>query len=89
MILGIAGERELGRTVDVAVTGYGYRSVSGVPYPLDVNDASMDELRMLPGVGKQRAGNILVNRPYDSVDEVAEDVDIARFCEAGRAPGAD
>jgi len=89
LLVGVPGERELGRTVDVAVTGYGYRSVSGVPYPLDVNDASMDELRMLPGVGKQRAGNILVDRPYDSVDEVAEDVDLARFCEAGRVGRAD
>ena len=62
--------------------------MSGVPYPLDVNDASMDELRMLPGVGRQRAGNILVDRPYDSAEEVAG-VDLARFCEAGRAPGAD
>ncbi|WP_254839255.1 radical SAM protein [Natronomonas marina] len=91
LLVGIPGERELGRTVDVAVTDYGFRSVSGVPYPLDVNAASMDELRMLPGVGKQRAGNILVDRPYDSVEEVADgvDADLSRFFEAGRAPGAD
>ncbi len=88
LLVGVPGERELGRTIDVAVTDYGFRSVSGVPYPLDVNDASMDELRMLPDVGKQRAGNILVDRPYDSVEEVAG-VDLVRFCEAGRAPGAD
>ena len=89
LLVGIPGERELGRTVDVAVTDYGYRSVSGVPYPLDVNAASMDELRMLPGVGKQRAGNIVVDRPYDTVEEVAGNVDLARFCEAGRVGRAD
>jgi radical SAM superfamily enzyme with C-terminal helix-hairpin-helix motif len=89
LLVAVPGERELGRTVDVAVTDYGYRSVSGVPYPLDVNDASMDELRMLPGVGRQRAGNILVDRPYDAVEEVPGDVDLARFCEPGRARRAD
>ena len=89
LLVAVPDERELGRTVDVAVTDYGFRSVSGVPYPLDVNEASMDELRMLPGVGKQRAGNILVDRPYDSVDELADGVDLGRFFEAGRAPGAD
>jgi radical SAM superfamily enzyme with C-terminal helix-hairpin-helix motif len=89
LLVAVPDERELGRTVDVAVTDYGFRSVSGVPYPLDVNEASMDELRMLPGVGEQRAGNILVDRPYDSVDELADGVDLGRFFEAGRAPGAD
>ena len=87
--MAIPGERDLGRTVDVAVTDYGYRSVSGVPFPLDVNAASMDELRMLPGVGKQRAGNIVVDRPYDSVEAVAGNVDLSLFCEAGRVQRAD
>jgi radical SAM superfamily enzyme with C-terminal helix-hairpin-helix motif len=49
----------------------------------------MDELRMLPGVGKQRAGNIVVDRPYDSIEEVAGTVDLARYCEAGRIQRAD
>ncbi|MFT4950365.1 MAG: radical SAM superfamily enzyme with C-terminal helix-hairpin-helix motif, partial [Natronomonas sp.] len=70
LLVAIPGERELGRTVDVAVTDHGYRSVSGVPYPLDVNAASMDELAAIPGVGRQTAGNIVVDRPYGSVREV-------------------
>jgi radical SAM superfamily enzyme with C-terminal helix-hairpin-helix motif len=89
LLVGIPGERELGRTVDVAVTDHGFRSVSGVPYPLDVNEASMDELRMLPGIGKQRAGNIVVDRPYDSVEDLEADVDLSRFCDGGRAERAD
>jgi radical SAM superfamily enzyme with C-terminal helix-hairpin-helix motif len=89
LLVGIPGERELGRTVDVAVTDHGYRSVTGVPHPLDVNAASMDELAAVPGIGRQTAGNILVDRPYDSVSDVGEageggaEVDLADFATAG------
>jgi radical SAM superfamily enzyme with C-terminal helix-hairpin-helix motif len=87
LLVAIPGERELGRVLDVAVTDHGYRSVTGVPHPLDLNSASMDELQALPGLGRQRAGNIVVNRPYDSVESV-EGQDLSRFAVAER-PGAD
>jgi len=74
LLVGLPGERELGRTIDVAVTDHGYRSVTGVPYPLDVNTASMAELTMVPGVGRSRAGDIVVDRPYESVSDVDEDL---------------
>jgi len=70
LLVGIPGERELGRTIDVALTDHGYRSVTGVPYPLDLNAASMDELQAIPGIGRSTAGDIVVSRPYDSVGEV-------------------
>jgi radical SAM superfamily enzyme with C-terminal helix-hairpin-helix motif len=90
LLVGIPGERELGRTIDVAVTDHGYRSVSGVPYPLDVNAASLDELTAIPGVGEQTAGNIVVDRPYESVSDVTtEEVDIGHFATARSPEGAD
>jgi radical SAM superfamily enzyme with C-terminal helix-hairpin-helix motif len=58
----------------VAVTDHGYRSVSGVPYPLDVNSASMDELTAIPGIGDSRAGDIVVDRPHESPADVSEDL---------------
>ncbi|WP_340100807.1 radical SAM protein [Salinibaculum salinum] len=88
LLVGIPGERELGQSIDVAVTDHGYRSVSGVPHPLDLNAASMDELAAIPGLGRQRAGNILVDRPYDSVDNV-EGVDLSKFATANLLEGAD
>jgi len=84
LLVAVPGERELGATIDVAVTDHGYRSVSGVPYPLDVNSASMDELQALPELGRQRAGNIVVDRPYDSVEEIAA-ADLSKFAVAERA----
>ena len=90
LLVGIPGERELGGTLDVAVTDHGYRSVTGVPHPLDVNSASMDELTAVPGVGRSTAGDIVVDRPYESVTEVAtEEVDLSRFATASSPEGAD
>ena len=86
LLVAIPGERELGRTIDVAVVDHGYRSVTGVPYPLDLNAATMDELQAIPGIGRKRAGDLVVNRPYESVDEAFADasmtdtdVDLASF----------
>ncbi|WP_049900841.1 radical SAM protein [Natrinema sp. J7-1] len=67
LLVGVPGERELGRTIDVAVVDHGYRSVTGVPYPLDLNAASMNELTAIPGIGDSPAGDIVVNRPYESI----------------------
>jgi radical SAM superfamily enzyme with C-terminal helix-hairpin-helix motif len=91
LLVGIPGERPLGETTDVAVVDHGYRSVTGVPYPLDLNAASMDELTAIPGVGSQRAGDIVVNRPHDSAADVGADlgVDLARFATAERIGSAD
>jgi radical SAM superfamily enzyme with C-terminal helix-hairpin-helix motif len=72
LLVAVPGERELGRVIDVAITDHGYRSVTGVPHPLDVNDASMDELSAIPGIGSQTAGDILVDRPHDSLRAVDE-----------------
>jgi radical SAM superfamily enzyme with C-terminal helix-hairpin-helix motif len=89
LLVGIPGERDLGRTIDVAVTDHGYRSVTGVPYPLDLNSASMDELAAIPGIGQQTAGNIVVNRPYRSPADLETDADVTTFLTAGSSTSAD
>ncbi|KPN29593.1 hypothetical protein SY89_00307 [Halolamina pelagica] len=47
----------------------------------------MDELATIPGVSDGRAGDIVVSRPYDSVEEAgdAADVDLSLFATAGDA----
>ncbi|MGQ4555825.1 radical SAM protein [Halobellus sp. GM3] len=80
LLVGLPGERELGRTIDIAVVDHGYRSVTGVPYPLDPNAATMDELTAIPGIGDRTAGDIVVNRPYDSVTAVpSPEIDFETF----------
>ncbi|WP_276252730.1 radical SAM protein [Halomontanus rarus] len=91
LLVGIPGERELGRTIDVAVVNHGYRSVTGVPYPLDLNGASMDELTAIPGLGNRRAGDIVVNRPYESLSDTGVDaeIDLSQFATVGTPNRAD
>ena len=72
LLVAVPGERTLGSVIDVAITDYGYRSVTGVPYPLDLNTASMDELAAIPGVGRGGAGDLVVDRPYEQVPDVDE-----------------
>ena len=82
LLVAVPGKRPLGKVIDVAVTDHGYRSITGVPYPLDVNGASMDELAALPGFGRQRAGNLVVDRPHETVPDVAG---LGRFAEVDPA----
>ncbi len=91
LLVGIPGERELGRTIDVAVVDHGYRSVTGVPYPLDLNAASMDELTAIPGVGDRTAGDIVVNRPHESLSaaDLETEIDLSRFVTIERPGRAD
>jgi len=89
LLVAVPGERELGTTMDVALVDYGYRSVTGVPHPLDPNTASMDELTALPGVGRSTAGDIVVNRPYASLGEMAVDADLSRFVSVDSMGSAD
>ena len=81
LLVGLPGERPLGTTLDVAVVDHGFRSVTGVPYPLDPNAASMAELEALPGVGRARAGDLVVGRPHASAAaaSAAVGVDLSTF----------
>jgi radical SAM superfamily enzyme with C-terminal helix-hairpin-helix motif len=91
LLVGIPGERDLDRTIDVAITDHGFRSVTGVPYPLDLNEASMNDLVAIPGIGRSTAGDIVVGRPYSSVAAADADLDadLAAFATVGTAPGTD
>jgi radical SAM superfamily enzyme with C-terminal helix-hairpin-helix motif len=91
LLVAVPGERPLGETMDVAVVDYGYRSVTGVPYPLDLNAASLDELTAIPGIGRRTAGDLVVGRPYASTEEIPDtaEVDLARFATVRPSGSAD
>ncbi len=39
---------------------------------IDLNSADLEELAEIEGVGRQRAQDLIENRPYDSWDDVLE-----------------
>jgi radical SAM superfamily enzyme with C-terminal helix-hairpin-helix motif len=80
LLVGIPGVYPLHRFYDVKIVAYGYRSLTAVPFPLDVNNAPRETLEALPGVGKKRAIRILAKRPFRSKEEFLtafDDPDVA------------
>jgi DNA uptake protein ComE-like DNA-binding protein len=45
-------------------------AVKAVTGPLDLNSATLDQLKALPGVGEQYAKKIVDGRPFKKVDEL-------------------
>lgn len=79
ILIGIPGATEIDELFDVAIVDWGMRSVTAVPYPLDVNEASIALLLALPGIGKKRAARIVRGRPYlelSSLKDVLDDPEL-------------
>jgi radical SAM superfamily enzyme with C-terminal helix-hairpin-helix motif len=70
ILVGIPYPVELGRRVDVAVTGRGYRSLTGILHPTDANRATMSMLEAVPGIGRRRAMAIVRRRPFARPEEL-------------------
>lgn len=68
ILVGIPLKLELNQFLDVKVVDHGYRSITALPYPLDVNNASLQLLSYIPGIGKKRAARIVRSRPFESVE---------------------
>jgi radical SAM superfamily enzyme with C-terminal helix-hairpin-helix motif len=75
LLVGIPYPVEVGRFVDVSVTGWGFRSVTGIEYPLNVNTAPLKALEALPGVGRKRAIRLFRKRPLKSPRDLASALD--------------
>ncbi len=66
--------------VTVAVTDYGKRSLTGVPFPLSLDTCSRTNLLALPGIGKARADRIFHNfqkEENSSLEELLDDPALA------------
>jgi radical SAM superfamily enzyme with C-terminal helix-hairpin-helix motif len=81
LLVGIPGVFPLDRFFDVNIVDYGYRSVTAVPSPLDINNAPRETIEAIPGIGKKRAARILTKRPFKNKDEIIhalDDLDVGR-----------
>ncbi len=70
LLVGIPVEVELNRFYDIMVTDHGYRSITGIPIPIDINRTSIKIIEHIPGVGKKQAGKIIVGRPYKDREDI-------------------
>lgn len=72
LLVGIPYKIDLDQSVDVFVTDWGFRSITGITYPFDINSMPMSALAALPGIGKKRASKIVMNRPMCGWDDLLE-----------------
>ena len=75
ILIGIPGEISLNKYIDVKITDHGYRSITGIPVPIDINNAKRETLQGLPGLGKKRVLRILANRPFKNISELESVMD--------------
>jgi len=70
--------RKLSKPEDIVIVDHGPRSVTGVTYPLNLNQVTFEELTAIPRIGAKRAERVILNRPFHCFTEVEralEDVD--------------
>ena len=82
LLVGIPGVLPLHRFYDVKVVDYGYRSITAVPYPLDINTAPRETLEAVPSIGKKRAIRILAKRPFHTTQELVQSLDNPEVAQA-------
>jgi len=75
ILVGLAYAVPLGRSMDVTVTTHGFRSITAVEHPLDINTAPMGALGSVPGIGRKRAARLVRERPFSSRGAVAAALD--------------
>jgi len=81
LLVGIPGVHPLHEFFDVKVIDYGYRSITAVPFPININTAPRETIEALPGIGKKRAVRILAHRPFTSKDELISALDDPEIAE--------
>ncbi len=75
LLIGIPHPVELERFYDVAVVGHGFRSISAVEHPQNVNGCHITALEALPGLGRKRAIRLFRARPLEGRDDLRNALD--------------
>ena len=73
ILIGIPGDHLSKEEISVQVIDHGYRSITALPYPFYINQASLIELEQIPGFGKKRAEKVLLARPKN-LKELSETI---------------
>ncbi|MFW9846778.1 MAG: radical SAM protein, partial [Candidatus Thorarchaeota archaeon] len=77
--------REPRSPVDVFVVDHGPRSLTVLPFPLEVKDVSLAQWKSLPGIGAKRAARIRTARSLESLSQLESIIDAEIPSWAGRA----
>lgn len=75
LLVGVPYRLECGRSYDVMITDWGFRSITGLTYPFRINHETMNSISALPGIGKKRAATLVRFRPYTSFEDMSRAID--------------
>ena len=64
VLVGIPIQVPVRTVLDTVVVDWGMRSITALPYPIEVNRLPVQALAWLPGIGKKKAGGIALARPF-------------------------
>ncbi|MGA1848279.1 MAG: radical SAM protein [Thermoplasmatota archaeon] len=72
VLVGVEHDAGMGTFIDVVVTEFSSRSVTGFQTPFNINGMGFRDLQALPGVGKRRAAELFNSMPLDQagIDEI-------------------
>ena len=70
LLVGIPGKFPLQQFLNVKIIDHGYRSITGIPYPLDINTCPRKTLEGIEGIGQKRAMRIFRHRPIHNIEEI-------------------
>lgn len=68
LLVGVEYPLEIGKYFDIAVTDYGYRSITGIHHPFRISEAGYEQLKAIPGIGEKRAATIFRKMPSTEKD---------------------
>jgi len=84
ILVGVPGPYDVKGFFDAAIVDWGQRSVTALPYPLDINKANLVLLSALPGIGKKRAARLVRARPFKCMEDVSKALDDPHLIEGLR-----
>ena len=70
LLCGIIGQGRVGEFCRLIVAGHGYRSITGLRLPADLNTLAYDQVKLLPGIGKTKQAEFIIQRPFHSLEDL-------------------
>jgi radical SAM superfamily enzyme with C-terminal helix-hairpin-helix motif len=72
LLVAIPFEYQLKKFTDIIVVGYGYRSILGIPIPIEINTWNRGQLSKIPFFREPYASKVITHRPIRNIDELKE-----------------
>ena len=71
ILIGTKQNLELKKPVDMLVTAHGYRSITGVGLPFNINKEPLNIIEELPNFGRKRAKKFIEKRPFNTKEQLS------------------